>query len=149
MESRCTVYISASIEFLDFQIQAQKWSSLPASSQRSACWSVCHSWVQQCGCWGTGSGQWRLLYLQPSLRLSFERSPTRSYTAPWGHLVLWECPAKMTFRKRKTQKRGESHPNWKYQLTWMDPFWPISWFFISSCQSPRSVRSLRRCGFTI
>lgn len=144
-------FMSTYIEFLDFQIQAQKWSSLPASSHRSACWSVCHSWVQQCGCWGTGSGQCRLLCLQPSLRWSFERSPTQSYTAPSGHLVLWECPTKRrTFREGQTQKRGKkSHLNWKCQLTWMDPFWEISWFFISSFQSPRSVRSLRRCGFTI
>lgn len=31
----------------------------------------------------------------------------------------------------------------------MDPFWAISWFFISSLHSPLSVRSFSRCGFTI
>lgn len=36
-----------------------------------------------------------------------------------------------------------------WPLTWMDPFWAISWFFISSLHRPLSVRSFRRCGFTI
>ena len=34
-------------------------------------------------------------------------------------------------------------------ITWMEPFWAISWFFISSLHRPFSVRSFSRWGFTI
>ena len=53
----------------------------PVSSRRSACWSVCRSWAQRCGCSWTGSGRCRRRGRQPSSEPSSGRSPTRFYKA--------------------------------------------------------------------
>lgn len=60
-------------------------TDLPTSIHRSACWSVCRSLAQQCGCWETGSDRCKHRGLLPSWGWSFERFPTLFYTAPLAH----------------------------------------------------------------